>query len=266
MQTITFVKPRYFGVWDISVFREFAHRPRALSFIREVGSDLAHTAFERSGRSWDRFERFLEGLDVKHNRTANAVAYQHFLERLGKGEDAAFEEVESLAKAQTKAKDEPLTFIADIDRAVQEGKVDEQVLKKLSIESWREGGGNTPVKVVTGERGASSRVRGYITKRKYIEGKTPVEMGRILGLTGEDIASLKRSGAVVMELEQLPATDQFALRGYTQRPGGTAYVPGGKYPPGSAAPQWQLIDEMPVRVIGEVKPGEVFRSAPSPGR
>ncbi len=103
-------------------------------------------------------------------------------------------------------------------------------------------------------------MRGYITKRKYIEGKTPREMGKILGLTEEDLASLEKTGAVVMELEQIPSEAQFGLRGYTQRPGGTEFLPGGKYPPGPGVPQWQLTEEIPAKVIGTVKPGDVFRA------
>lgn len=260
LRTMTFVKPTYLQRWGVQALKEIAARPRVQTFIREAGSNLLEVAFGHTRRSWEEFETFLEGLSIKHNRTPSAIEYQRFLDRLAKDEDAAFDEVQRLGEAAVGNRSDRLTFTFDIDRAVQAGEVDERVLKRLVIESWGKGGGNSPVKVVSGERGASSRVRGYVTQRKYIEGKTPTEMGKILGLTDKDVESLEKTGAVVMELEQIPSEAQFGLRGYTQRPGGTEFLPGGEYPIGSGVPQWQLTDEIPAKVIGMVKPGEVFRT------
>lgn len=144
----------------------------------------------------------------------------------------------------------------DVDELTAQGKVDQKVLKKMVIESWKQGGGNRPVKVFSARGGPRPKVRGYITQEKFIRGRTPAEMEKILGLPSGELDS---QGAIVEALDQIPTEKQFGLRSYTQRPGGTVPVQGSKYPVGLGAPQWELTEEVSATVIGTVKPGQAFR-------
>jgi len=145
----------------------------------------------------------------------------------------------------------------DVDRLARQGKIDVRMLKQMVIESWKQGGGNRPVKIVSVQRGASPRVRGYITQEKFVRGRTPEQMEKLLGLPEGELTT-KGQGAIIEVLEQIPSEGQFELRGYTQRPGGKAFEPGEPYPPGLGIPQWQLIEDVPAKVLKTVKPGESF--------
>jgi hypothetical protein len=145
----------------------------------------------------------------------------------------------------------------------KEGGFKESTLKKLAMENWEKGGGNQLVKVVSAERGASDEVRGYVTELKYVAGRTPAEMERILGLPDGELAG----GAVVHKLDGTPTADQFRLRAYTQLPAGKTYEPGEEYPPGLGAPQWELTAKVPVAEVSAVKPDEAYRpGSGAPGK
>jgi hypothetical protein len=134
--------------------------------------------------------------------------------------------------------------------------LDESKLKALAIQKWSTGGSNGLVKIVSSERGPLSDVGGYITQEKYIMGKTPAEMEKLLGLPAGEL----KNGANAMRLNRLPTASEFELRGYTNTPNGQPYVTGEAYPPGLGVPQWQIsrgvqIPATPTKFVG---PGEVY--------
>ena len=175
------------------------------------------------------------------------------------GEAASAEEraAQATKTASEGGKVAPADAEPDFVRAVKEGKIDPAITKKLAIESWEKGGGNQLVKVVSPERGATPTVAGWVGELKFVEGRTPAEMEKILGLPKGELAN----GAIIQRLDQIPKAEQFEPRGYTQRPGGAEFNPKApKYPPGLGAPQWIVTEPIPATKIGEVKPGEVFRS------
>jgi hypothetical protein len=103
---------------------------------------------------------------------------------------------------------------------------------------------NGLVKVVSKERGAAGRVRGYVTMRKFVEGRTPAELEKMLGFDGGTF----KDGVYVMTVEP-PPIDGFELKGYSNTPGGEPFVPGisdERWPPGAGAPQWNLTTEVNV--------------------
>lgn len=158
----------------------------------------------------------------------------------------------SAAKAAPRVADEGVAAFA----------LDEVKLKSLVIEVWNDQR-PTLVKVVSAERGPSAGVGGYITNEKFIAGRTPAEMERILGLKRGELGD----GAHVMRLNRLPTSEEFELRGYTNTPDGKTYVEGVSnpdYPPGLGAPQWQLkrgvqIPSTPVKFVG---PADAYRPMP----
>jgi hypothetical protein len=132
--------------------------------------------------------------------------------------------------------------------------VDENILKKEVIRSWSKGGFNRPVKIVSSERGPIGEVEGYITQEKFVKGRTPSEIEKILGLKVGEL----RSGAFVMALMRLPKESEFSLRSYSNQPGGCPFLEGGQYPPGQGAPQWQLTTLIPATLIKFVIPDAVY--------
>jgi hypothetical protein len=140
--------------------------------------------------------------------------------------------------------------------------LDEAKLKSLVIEVWNEQH-PTLVKVVSAERGPSTAVGGYITNEKFVLGRTPAEMERILGLTLGELGD----GAHVMRLNRLPTSEEFELRGYTNTPAGQTYIEGvsdPRYPPGLGAPQWQLKKgvQLPSTTAKFVRLGDSYRPIP----
>ena len=94
---------------------------------------------------------------------------------------------------------------------------------------------------------------GYITSEKFIRGRTPQEIERVLGLIPNDLGQ----GAYVLRLNALPLPSQFELRGYSQTPAGVPYH-GGPYPPGLGANQFELTVDLPATVLKFVAPGQRF--------
>lgn len=101
MQAMPFLKPNMFINFGVDSFTVLAQRPRILSFIREVGSDVFDVTFQRAGANGlDAFEDFVEGVALKRSQIGDPVAYQHFIDRLGQGEVSAFDEVADALNAQ----------------------------------------------------------------------------------------------------------------------------------------------------------------------
>ena len=113
-----------------------------------------------------------------------------------------------------------------------------------------------PVKVVPFSESPPRIARGYFTKQKYVFGKTPQEMERVLGVFGKFM-----NGALVLEFVAPLLRGDFENRAYTYLPGGKLYKydPEEKvFLPGQGAPQWILTREVQVRCIATLKPGQVY--------
>jgi len=123
LHTMTFVKPYHLEKWGVQAFKELAEHPRALAFIREAGSDLLDITYGYTGRSWERFEAFLDGLAIRREQIGNPADYQRFLERLAKGEASAFDEVAQARHAQRLAEATKLGKTAELGlKRLQEGQ------------------------------------------------------------------------------------------------------------------------------------------------
>ena len=147
-----------------------------------------------------------------------------------------------------------------------------------------------PVKVMSLVRLASlqrdygvvSQVSGYITVRRAVFGRSPMEMADILGFH----PSLFMSGVSIWKLNALPTDDQFELRSYTNLPKGLPLNPPDEekvlvvrqpgrarpyffdkkngheleYPPGLMVEQWELTQRVPATEIQKVLPSQRFTS------
>lgn len=100
LHTMTFVRPEHFSQFGLRAFKDLAEHPRALALVREGGSDLLNVAFGRTGRSWESLELFMDGLAARRGQIGDPAQYQQLLERLARGEAAAFEEVADVRHAQ----------------------------------------------------------------------------------------------------------------------------------------------------------------------
>jgi len=94
-------------------------------------------------------------------------------------------------------------------------------------------------------------------------GRTPEEIEDAVGLAKN---SKLVGGADVFQVDPLPQAGQFALKGYTQCPGGIAtdapgYVAHPAYPPGRGVPQWDLLgySQSGLRFLATLDPGQRFR-------
>jgi hypothetical protein len=94
-------------------------------------------------------------------------------------------------------------------------------------------------------------VKGFVTSEKFVRGRSPQEVERILGILPGEL----KDGAVLLRLNILPLPHQYELRGYTQTPAGEPYS-GGAYPPGHGANQWELTVEVPATIVKIVPAGQ----------
>jgi RHS repeat-associated protein len=142
-----------------------------------------------------------------------------------------------------------------------EAKLKELVVKNLSSKP-----SDRPVKVVPKGMGQKifeqGEVRGYFTQDKFLRGKTPAEMEKILGLKPGTL----RDGAEVITLGEIPKPNQFEFIVPEGRPTGTpagyTNVPGAPdYPVGLGAPQWYLKGAKPGS-IHNVQPRETYIPPP----
>ena len=118
-----------------------------------------------------------------------------------------------------------------------------------------------PVKVLPLSDQIPRAVTGYFSLEKFICGKSPEEMGRVLGAFGKFA-----NGAMIMEfIVPLNPTD-FKNRAYTYLPNGEPYKLDEKekvYLPGTGAPQWTLTRSVQARCLARVKPGEIYIRKPA---
>ncbi len=141
--------------------------------------------------------------------------------------------------------------------------LDEGRLKAMAIALWRQGGGDTLVKVMPkGSTPDPTRMIGYCTTFKYVVGRTPVEMEANVGFAA---MTKLAAGAEVFLVRPLPMPGQFLLKGYSQTPGGVstsdpAYRGHPDYPPGQGVPQWDLHQHSQAHLVhlATVPPGQRF--------
>ena len=132
-------------------------------------------------------------------------------------------------------------------------------IKQHVSEYWRAEAWNWPVKVMSAQRASALRasagrvvaVKGFVTSEKFVRGRSPQEVERILGILPGEL----KDGAVLLRLNILPLPHQYELRGYTQTPAGEPYS-GGAYPPGHGANQWELTVEVPATIVKIVPAGQ----------
>lgn len=140
--------------------------------------------------------------------------------------------------------------------------VNHAALAPTVIALWKKGGGDSLVKVAPlGTVPDSRRPIGYCTTLKFVVGRTPAEMERILGLAPE---SKLGAGADIFKVAPLPRADEFEMKGYSQCPDGLPVDPEAGvthplYPPGLGAPQWRLtLPSSRLTLLGRVPRGEIF--------
>jgi hypothetical protein len=87
--------------------------------------------------------------------------------------------------------------------------------RQNALAIFTDSGANQPVKVVPLRYNPAPSVKGDITLAKFVHGRTPEELARVLGVTefanGVRVYRLDRNGITV---------DNLNLRGYTQSPAG----------------------------------------------
>ena len=133
-------------------------------------------------------------------------------------------------------------------------KIRQNALKTLAVD-----GTDQPVKVVPLRYNPATSVKGDFTKAKFVQGRTPEELARVLG-----VAEFK-DGVRVYRLDRSALTvDNVNLRGYTQSPAGKSpllQTPENleKWPPGLGAPQWNATTDIPVTSAAEFHPGQPAR-------
>ncbi len=93
MRTVDFIPADRLAHWTAEQLTRLGARPRAMEFLREAGGELFAAAFAHEGADWLRMDAFLEGLAAHRPRYPAPEDWQRFLERLGRGEQAAFDEV-----------------------------------------------------------------------------------------------------------------------------------------------------------------------------
>ncbi len=133
--------------------------------------------------------------------------------------------------------------------------LDEDKLKQIVIAKWRQGGLDRPVKVVPRGQAARNDTAGYISQDKFIKGRTPEEMEGILGFDARPGQQYLDQGADIYHFARLPEPHEFALKGYTQLPGGAPWAGHPQWPPGLGAPQWELTKPVPCTLIKSVPRG-----------
>ncbi len=141
---------------------------------------------------------------------------------------------------------------------VRKGNLIPGKIMQYHIDNFNRGGGERPVKVVPADAEETGYVSGFFTQEKFIKGRTPKEMERILGLESGSL----ENGATIYALTETPNADQFVPAGYTHMPGGRPYEEGGKYPVGAGAKQFELKEDVPATVVGKVDYEEAWTGQP----
>jgi hypothetical protein len=136
----------------------------------------------------------------------------------------------------------------------------EKKLKQLALQSMNRPGIHRLVKVVPHGRPPMTEVNGWVTQEKFIIGKTPEEVEKILGFDGRPGQEYLPRGFDVYAIIELIKEDDFDLKGaYTYLPQGREWDGADlKWPPGLGATQWQLKRKVKCRFIRTVPRGQRY--------
>ena len=86
------VDAKQFRTWELGAFEGLAQRPKAIRFLGEAGGEIYENAFNKTGQSWQSYERFIDGLELRKAELDDPAKYQRLLDRLGANDASAFEE------------------------------------------------------------------------------------------------------------------------------------------------------------------------------
>jgi hypothetical protein len=135
-------------------------------------------------------------------------------------------------------------------------------LKQLALESMNRSGIHRLVKVVPHQPGRQPalRVGGWVSQEKFIVGKTPEEVERILGFDSRPGQEYLPHGFDVYVIVEPIREDDFDLQGaYTYLPAGREWDGIDlKWPPGLGATQWRLKRDVECRFIKTVPRGQRY--------
>ena len=135
-------------------------------------------------------------------------------------------------------------------------------LKDLAVASMNQPGIHRLVKVVPHQPGRQPalRVRGWVSQEKYIIGKTPEEVERILGFDRRPVRQYLPHGFDVYVITEQIREDDFELKGaYTHLPEGREWDGIDlHWPPGLGATQWELERDVTCRFIKTVPRGQRY--------
>jgi hypothetical protein len=138
----------------------------------------------------------------------------------------------------------------------------EKKLKELAVASMNRSGIHRLVKVIPHQPGRlpKTRVAGWVTQEKFILGKTPEEVERILGFDGRPGQEYLTHGFDVYVLTKPVRENDSNLKGaYTYLPAGRPWDRVDlKWPPGLGATQWQLEREIDCQFIKTVPRGQRY--------
>ncbi|WP_281559043.1 hypothetical protein [Thalassomonas sp. RHCl1] len=136
-------------------------------------------------------------------------------------------------------------------------------VKYNSMKTWKLTGKNRLIKVVAPLSAITNNL-GYVTQEKFIDGLTPLQIERDLGLKPKMLIT----GAKIYRLMRLPKLEEFENRLSTSFPGGSVFEwqqiseqefkERDFWPPGKGFPQWQVTTKIPVELISSLLPYEPY--------
>jgi hypothetical protein len=92
MRALRYVSPDHLSRWGPAAFETIAKRPVSLRFLADAGGDTFEAVYTTGGRSWERFERIVEGVNLRKAEINDPAEYQRLLDRLRNADASAFEE------------------------------------------------------------------------------------------------------------------------------------------------------------------------------
>ena len=141
----------------------------------------------------------------------------------------------------------------------RDGDWQHEAREAMRREDWALNGPKRVVKVVPLAYTPAQAVSGYVCLEKVLVGKTPAELGALLGARAKF-----DQGVRVYRLLRLPLSNEVEYELTARHPGGLVYNPAladPAYPPGAEhVHQWQVLSDIPVAVILELKPAQRYPS------
>jgi hypothetical protein len=125
-------------------------------------------------------------------------------------------------------------------------------------EGWTLNGPQRIVKVIPRFTGFPMHMHGFISQEKYLVGKLPSQIERMLGLPINYLAN----GCRVFGFKRLPLANEVDYELTARFPNGLAFNPAlhdKRYPPASnAVHQWRLLADLPTFHIASLSPSESY--------